>query len=40
MVLAFGATLMIVQCLLDLAALFSPRFVTGDKPRHSDATLA
>jgi len=40
LVLAFGATLMIVQCLLDLAALFSPRFVTGDKPRHSDATLA
>lgn len=35
--LAFGASLMSVQCLLDLAAVFSPRLGTNDPPRHPEA---
>jgi len=39
LVLAFGATLMVVQCLLDLAAVFSSRFATEDRPHPPEATL-
>lgn len=37
--LAFGTSLMTVQCLLDIAAVFSPRFSTADAARHPEATL-
>lgn len=37
--LAFGASLMAVQCLLDIAAVFSPRFSTADASRHPETSL-
>jgi TRAP-type C4-dicarboxylate transport system permease small subunit len=39
LVLAFGASLMTVQCLFDLAAVFSARFSTEDRPSHPESTL-
>jgi TRAP-type transport system small permease protein len=38
-VLAFGASLMAVQCLFDLAAVFSPRFSTVERPGHREPTV-
>lgn len=38
-VLAFGATLMTAQCLLDAASVFSPRFLSEDKQAHPEARL-
>ena len=39
LVLAFGASLMTVQCLLDIASVFSARFVSEDKQSHPEARL-
>ena len=39
LVLAFGASLMTVQCLLDIASVFSARFVSEDKQTHPEARL-
>lgn len=38
-VLAFGASLMTVQYLLDIASVFSPRFAGEENPSHPEARL-